>query len=45
MTIGLNQFRDPARLTLPWMVVLPFVGKQGSYAINRKGTKTKDPSA
>lgn len=37
MTIGLNQFRDPARLTLPWMLALPFVGKQGGYAINRRG--------
>jgi sterol desaturase/sphingolipid hydroxylase (fatty acid hydroxylase superfamily) len=38
MTIGLNQFRDPSRLTLPWMIALPFVGKQGNYAINRKGS-------
>lgn len=38
MTIGLNQFRDPTRLTLPWMIAIPFVGKQGNYAINRKGT-------
>lgn len=37
MTIGLNQFRDPARLTLPWLLVLPFTGKQGGYAINRRG--------
>jgi sterol desaturase/sphingolipid hydroxylase (fatty acid hydroxylase superfamily) len=42
MTIGLNQFRDPARLTLPWMLALPFTGKQGSYAINRRGTKAED---
>jgi sterol desaturase/sphingolipid hydroxylase (fatty acid hydroxylase superfamily) len=41
MTIGLNQFRDPSRLTLPWMLVLPFVGKQGTYAINRRGTRTE----
>jgi sterol desaturase/sphingolipid hydroxylase (fatty acid hydroxylase superfamily) len=40
MTIGLNQFRDASRLTLPWMLALPFVGKQGTYAINRRGTKT-----
>jgi sterol desaturase/sphingolipid hydroxylase (fatty acid hydroxylase superfamily) len=39
MTIGLNQFRDPSRLTLLWMLILPFVGKQGSYAINRRGVK------
>jgi sterol desaturase/sphingolipid hydroxylase (fatty acid hydroxylase superfamily) len=38
MTIGLHQFRDPSRLTLPWMIVMPFVGKQGNYAINRKGS-------
>lgn len=38
MTIGLNQFRDPGRLTLPWLFVMPFVGKQGPYAINRRGT-------
>lgn len=37
MTIGLNQFRDPTRLTLPWMLILPFVGQLGSYAINRRG--------
>jgi sterol desaturase/sphingolipid hydroxylase (fatty acid hydroxylase superfamily) len=39
MTIGLNQFRDPSKLTLPWMLILPFVGKQGNYAINRRGAK------
>jgi sterol desaturase/sphingolipid hydroxylase (fatty acid hydroxylase superfamily) len=37
MTIGLNQFRDPGRLTLPWMLILPFVGHVGNYAINRRG--------
>ena len=42
MTIGLNQFRDPSRLTLPWMLILPFVGKQGAYAINRRGMKHKE---
>ncbi len=41
MTIGLNQFRDPSRLTLPWMLILPFIGKQGRYAINRRGSKTE----
>jgi len=39
MTIGLNQFRDPSKLTLLWMLILPFVGKQGPYAINRRGTQ------
>lgn len=37
MTIGLSQFRDPSRLTLGALLLLPFVGKQGSYAINRRG--------
>lgn len=31
MTLGLNQFRDPSRLTLPWMLALPFMGATGSY--------------
>ena len=37
MTIGLNQFRDPALLTLPWMLALPFVGSKGNYPIGRRG--------
>ncbi|MBI4964288.1 MAG: sterol desaturase family protein [Desulfomonile tiedjei] len=37
MSIGLNQFRDPARLTLPWMLALPFVGAMGNYPINQRG--------
>lgn len=37
MTIGLSQFRDPKRLTLPWMLALPFIGDPGNYAINRRG--------
>lgn len=31
MTLGLNQFRNPSRLTLPWMLVLPFVSATGGY--------------
>jgi sterol desaturase/sphingolipid hydroxylase (fatty acid hydroxylase superfamily) len=42
MTIGLNQFRDPSRLTLPWMLIMPFVGKLGTYAINRRGARGED---
>jgi sterol desaturase/sphingolipid hydroxylase (fatty acid hydroxylase superfamily) len=38
MTIGLNQFRDPARLTLLRIIALPFIGKGSSYAIGRRGT-------
>jgi sterol desaturase/sphingolipid hydroxylase (fatty acid hydroxylase superfamily) len=37
MTIGLSQFRDAKRLTLPWMLALPFIGNPGHYAINRWG--------
>jgi len=37
MTIGLAQFRDAKRLTLPWMLALPFIGKTGEYAINSRG--------
>jgi sterol desaturase/sphingolipid hydroxylase (fatty acid hydroxylase superfamily) len=40
ITIGLNQFRDPARLTLPGIIALPFIGKGGSYAIGRRGMKS-----
>ncbi|MEN8261851.1 MAG: sterol desaturase family protein [Nitrospirota bacterium] len=37
MTIGLSQFRDAGRLTLPWMLVLPFIGDPGQYSINKTG--------
>ncbi len=37
MTIGLSQFRDAKRLTLPQMLTLPFTGDPGKYAINRGG--------
>lgn len=30
MTIGLSQFRDPRRLTLPWLLILPFF-ESGKY--------------
>lgn len=36
MTLGLEQFRDPARLTLTGMLALPFVGKPGEYSLGRK---------
>ena len=35
MTTGLDQFRNPDRLTLPWILVLPFVGETGDYPLNR----------
>ena len=31
MVLGLSQFRDPKRLSLPWLLTLPFIGKTGSY--------------
>jgi sterol desaturase/sphingolipid hydroxylase (fatty acid hydroxylase superfamily) len=37
MTIGLNQFRDPSRLTLFGILLLPFTGKPGNYPINSRG--------
>jgi len=42
MVIGLSQFRNAARLTLPWMLLLPFVGNPGAYAINQRG---REPSS
>ncbi|MGH9320799.1 MAG: sterol desaturase family protein [Vicinamibacteria bacterium] len=33
MNIGLRQFRDPARLTLPRLLSLPFFGDIGSYPL------------
>lgn len=41
ITIGLAQFRDVKRLSLPWMLALPFIGDTGSYAIGRWG---KEPA-
>jgi sterol desaturase/sphingolipid hydroxylase (fatty acid hydroxylase superfamily) len=35
MTIGLDQYKEPQKLTLPWMLVLPFIGKLGKYPMTR----------
>lgn len=35
MTIGLDQYKDPRKLTLPWMLILPFIGKLGKYPMTR----------
>jgi sterol desaturase/sphingolipid hydroxylase (fatty acid hydroxylase superfamily) len=35
MTIGLSQFQDPKHLTLPRLLILPFVGDPGGVLINR----------
>jgi len=40
MTIGLNQFREEKRFELPWMLMVPFIGKTGNYAIGRRGQKS-----
>lgn len=34
MTIGLSQFRDPQKLTLPWLLILPIIGDPGKQPIN-----------
>ncbi len=36
MQIGLNQFREPKYLTLPWLLILPFIGKVSDYVINSR---------
>jgi sterol desaturase/sphingolipid hydroxylase (fatty acid hydroxylase superfamily) len=35
MTIGLSHFRDPAELTLPRLLALPFIGSPGKYPFGR----------
>ena len=35
MTIGLDQYKDPRRLTLLWLLALPFIGKLGKYPMTR----------
>jgi sterol desaturase/sphingolipid hydroxylase (fatty acid hydroxylase superfamily) len=35
MTIGLSQFRNEKRLTLPWLLILPMIGDPGKQPINR----------
>ncbi len=37
MVIGISQFRNPGRLSMPMLLVLPFVGDPGAYAINGRG--------
>ena len=41
MVIGLSQFRDSKLLTLPRLMVLPFVGDPGLYSPGIKGHKPK----
>jgi len=35
MTIGLEPYKEPKKLTLPWLIVLPFIGKLGKYPMTR----------
>ncbi|MHC4250862.1 MAG: sterol desaturase family protein [Planctomycetota bacterium] len=35
MTIGLGRYRDPKRLTLPWLLIMPFLGRPAGHPINR----------
>lgn len=35
MTIGLDQYKEPKKLTLAWLLVLPFIGKLGKYPMTR----------
>ena len=37
MTIGLSHFRNPERLTFPWLLGVPFLGGIGNYPLNRGG--------
>jgi sterol desaturase/sphingolipid hydroxylase (fatty acid hydroxylase superfamily) len=34
MIIGFNQFRDPKRLTLPWLLILPFIGRTSGCSMS-----------
>jgi sterol desaturase/sphingolipid hydroxylase (fatty acid hydroxylase superfamily) len=36
MTIGLEQFQDRPRQTLPWLLVLPLSGRAAGYSIGRR---------
>jgi sterol desaturase/sphingolipid hydroxylase (fatty acid hydroxylase superfamily) len=40
MTIGLSELRDERKVErLPWMLLLPFLGRPGDYPINRRGAQ------
>jgi sterol desaturase/sphingolipid hydroxylase (fatty acid hydroxylase superfamily) len=39
MVIGLSQFRNANRLTLPWVLALPLIGDPGQYPLNRGGVR------
>jgi sterol desaturase/sphingolipid hydroxylase (fatty acid hydroxylase superfamily) len=35
MTIGLDPYKEPQKLTFLWLIVLPFIGKLGKYPMTR----------
>ncbi len=35
MTIGLDQYKEPRKLTFLWLIALPFIGKLGKYPMTR----------
>ena len=35
MTIGLDQYKEPRKLSLPLLIALPFIGKLGKYPMTR----------
>jgi len=35
MTIGLDQYKEPQKLTFLWLIALPFIGKLGKYPMTR----------
>jgi len=37
MTIGLEQYQEQRRQTLPWLLVLPFAGRTGGYLVGGEG--------
>jgi sterol desaturase/sphingolipid hydroxylase (fatty acid hydroxylase superfamily) len=39
MTIGLAQFQEERRQTLPWLLLLPFRGSTGRYPIDRRRSR------
>lgn len=39
MTIGLSQFREEKRQTLPWLLLLPLRGGAGRYPVGRRGSR------
>ncbi len=45
MTIGIEQFRDQKNLRLDWLLVQPFLGKAGEYAINGRKEASQEEHA